>query len=217
MSDGDYNNEDVAQMSFQGFVNVAADGRDTSGTDDRGGNIDGAIADPISSVSRDNQWVSGASLVGVAVALLVLLLVVVIHRRKRRHDEFVRHLDDCSESSLGVGDGDGGSGDNPAKGGIASIVTIGEDDSLLMEDTLSIEHRDGSSDIDSFDGHSAGNAYADVHVCSSATCVTCQNNRMQQPIFLPASTKEDIQKDLGMVQERRSSPETTTTPDTVHL
>jgi len=230
MANGDYNDDDVAQVAFQGFIDVAEEGRDTSTPRGDGGDggVDGFIADPVSTVSRDTEWVSGAVIIAAALLLLILLVVLIIRRANRRHDEFAKQLDDDSNYSFEYGHGNTVS-DASDDMDLAKVMTGGD----FMEDTLSMEGKNnrnivgGAYDDDDDDSYDDRNiffsdynyehAHPNVHICASATCEICQQRRVQ-PTFMPTERDTSrIQEDLGPVQHRRLNPEVEPIPDTVRL
>jgi hypothetical protein len=178
MANNDFvGDDDVVQVSFQGFVNVQTGGETT----DSGADING-VAGVVGGGSLDDEKNAkiavGSAVVGVAALLLLLVTVLSVRRNRRRQDAYLTHLDDLASS---------GSDDHS----FASNVLADGKVHLVRED----EYVDFFS-VESGIEDELPASHADVHYCASATCPICKH-RVMAPTFLSTSLSEEDTKDLS--------------------
>lgn len=199
MDSGDFVGENIVQVSFQGFVNVQAQGRENpgSGVTDNGG-VAGIIGGGnLQADIEDSNLAAGSAVIGAAVLCFLVVVVLSVRFRNNRRESYLRHLEELSEvSELSVGD----------KDGTAPLSSEGKV-ILVMEDE------------DSFDGDIFEHediAEHDVHRCASATCPVCRTRELQ-PTFISTELAEASMAELRatkIVPDPRYSYQT---PDTVEL
>ncbi len=199
MKDGQYETAEIVQATFQGFLNSQDGSRETPPGDVAG--IIGNESQP--SNVTEKPIALGGAVVGLAALILVLILFVEGHRRKRRRETYLKHLNDMSEE-----DYDGGSEEQKNSGALGDErVHIVIDDNDF--NNVCRESSSPSAILRDLDATQV-NKY-DVHVCNSATCPVCRNQRID-PIFLRniVMDRERLRAVAAIRNSHRS-------PDTVEL
>jgi hypothetical protein len=202
MGSGDFEGGDIVQVSFQGFVNVQEQGRESPGASVTDGGVAGIIGgQQIQPTNENSSIVAGSAAIGIAAVCLMIVTVFSVRFRNGRREAYLRHLEELSEvSDLSLG-----------KQRTAPLSSEGKVYLVMEEedDMDSLEEAIKELDEENVAQH-------DVRQCASATCQVCRNRELQPTFISTAWGEEDI-ADLRArptVSDRRYSYRT---PDTVVL
>ena len=212
MNNGNFDTEDIVQVTFQGFVNTqaAAGGSSTGDTGVGGGGstIAGATGSSYSqpSNSTHNRLAVGGVVVGMAAIVLIVMLVAGSRRRKQRQEAYLKHLEAMSVSDLSY--------EQPREYLADGKVKMVLDDSAFSSNDESGEVRLSGvilRDLDTADGDRHH-----VHNCSSATCPVCRNRELN-PTFIHAPSRGYSISDVQRLREVMDIRDSYRTPDMVEL
>lgn len=219
MAGGDYNDGDVVQVAFQGFLNVEQDGVPTPPASDPGtANVAGITdGDTIQSNANGSNVALGSAVVGLAALCLMVATVISVRYRNNRREAYLKHLENMSQvSDLSLGDEQLEKGVTPLGDGRVNLVNtdLGTDD----DDDDEFE----AIEVDSLEEiirelQDEERAHIDVHQCSSATCPICRSREVR-PTFIAASYGPEVIADLkGGSLISDSGQRSYQSPDTILL
>jgi hypothetical protein len=211
MKNGDFETDDIVQVSFQGFVNAQEGGRETPPSSGGGSGIAGVIGGnpPVSNVT-DNRVALGGAVVGLAAVVLMIVLFTTSRRRKRRQDAYLEHLEAISVSDMGSYDEGRKSREVLGDGRVHLVLDNSEminssGDGSTVDFILRDLDTSGVSRMSSASRH-------DVHTCSSATCPICRA-REQNPTFIRTPPSQGYsfsqwQQSIADIRDSYRSPDT---------
>eukprot|EP00934_Nitzschia_sp_Nitz4_P008719 Nitzschia sp. Nitz4//scaffold50_size126154//120931//122592//NITZ4_003709-RA/size126154-processed-gene-0.68-mRNA-1//-1//CDS//3329553770//8709//frame0 len=211
MDGGSFDQGDIVQVTFQGFVN-AEDSQETPPASETENGVAGATgADEHNSNVTSKSLPLGAVIIGLAATMFILFAIVGSRRRKARVDAYQKQLEDLSlqEEEDDVDLPPGLLGDGKVE--------------LVMDDSVIYEGDSLDELVHGMELHS------DSHHCSSATCPIC-GERERNPTFVAVHSKRsrrarnqrsldsdyslrDLRRKESIMQERPNY----TTSDTVVL
>jgi hypothetical protein len=189
-------------VSFQGFVNVQEQGRESPGASVTDGGVAGIIGgQPLQPTNDNSSMVAGSTVIGFAAVVLMIVTVFSVRFRNGRRQAYLRHLEELSVvSDLSLGEKRTAPLSSDGK---VYLVMEEEDDVDSLEEAMK------ELDEETVAQH-------DVRQCASATCQVCRNRELQPTFISTGWGVEDI-ADLRArptVSDHRSSYRT---PDTVVL
>ncbi len=209
MSSGVFNDDQVLQTRFLGFV-TEADGHVFVGG---GGAMNVAGAEGYwMAQGQDSRLVGGAMTMAAAAACFIIVIALILHRRKKESEALWRHIDGMSTLS-GFKD----EYDDPRTeilgDGTNSLGWYSDD--FLQRGISYFEERERKKN-----GALSLDRQHDVHRCASGFCTICQKE--QKPTFISVNAVnvpdilEDLRPECAIIEDSNShsSPKY---PDTVEL
>jgi hypothetical protein len=219
MAGDDYSgDENVVQLSFQGFGNVPESPTNSGGTGGSGGvpsNPDGTAnglqegEDGL--IGHRGGVAVGSTVLAVAAACLVLVVVLVLQTKRRSQDSYAKYLDDASLAS-GLSDDPNCTMPMSSEGRVRIHVLTGSDqgDGSVWCEDVDYDEREAPSTppLPNRFKPIRVSPQHDVRTCSSATCPVCRD-RSLAPIFLSLHDLE-LESELVPMElgPRRFDPDT---------
>jgi len=142
-----------------------------------------AVSQAVGDNNGAGSTTSAGTIVGAtAGALAALLLLLFLAKRNKDSDE-VSHLKFVEDDETFVNEFEGKSGDSDSDSQNRRVHVVGESDSVMSGWTgYSVDEDSICSDADR--SGKLGHQMGDVHICSSATCETCERRRQMGVTFI---------------------------------
>ena len=210
MENGDYDTDQIPQVTFQGFVNV--DQAANSGTSNGGSGFSEANRDveTVFAPSNENSnaiW--GASALGLALLCCILFTMFALSHRRKLREAYLKQVDQLSTSEEQDWDVHGAFGDRSMMEEDSVYTDFGfrqQGRAVALDDKVEwVVDRELTAELDHIDRIMESR---DVHACSSATCRECAQRRarptfLKSPVYLDEDHRTEIPERMTY-----SSPDT---------
>ncbi|KAL3941132.1 MAG: hypothetical protein SGBAC_004471 [Bacillariaceae sp.] len=168
----------VAQVSFQGFLNVLDDYDGGTTTGSEVDNAEGVIGTRSGGSGNDsNVFLLGTAAFGGVSFLLFMVAFLVTRKNRSRQEAYLRQLDDLAA-------------DSEVSSQASHILADGKVHLVREEDYDRFEAEESEIEVELPASHS------NVHFCASATCPICKH-RARGPTFVSTNLSQQELEDLS--------------------
>lgn len=151
--------------------------------------------------NNDAGSATGAgTIVGATAGALALMLLLLLWAKRNRDSDEVSHLKFVEDDETFVNEFEGKNAESDSDSENRRVHVVGESDSVMSGWTgYSVDEDSICSDADR--SGKLGHRMGDVHICSSATCETCERRRQMGVTFVKTSAPPMPERPASVPQD----------------